>query len=130
MSQLADQVASAVSPSTSVVLNTENISSVDAASANLIESAMKSALQSHSFHLAPPGSITAKPPVRLTLTLSEAANTYVWVVRIFDDADDSKSTSAGMVSVSKGDSPESHSSREYLSLERRLVWKQSSPFLD
>ena len=128
--QLAGKVASAVSPSVPVELNFENSSALDAASAGAIESAMKSALESHSFHLVSPGAIAAKVPVRLAFTLSESVASYVWVVRMVSEAANVDSFSPAIVSVSKSDSFGNRSGSEYVSLEKRVIWKQPRQFLD
>ena len=130
VSQLAGKVASSLSPSVAIELSFENASSLDSASAGAIESLMRSALESHSFHVAKPGAIAAKAPARVIFTLSESATSYVWAVRIVGDAPNSESIPPAVVAVAKLDSLGSGSPSEYVSLEKRLVWKQPGEFLD
>ncbi len=130
VNQLAAKIASTVSPSAPVEFNFENNSSLDAVSAGAVESALRSALESHSFHLVSPGAIAAKAPVLVTFTLSESAANYVWVVRVSSDPAGADSISPAIVSVAKLDSFGARSGSEYVSLEKSLIWKQPRQFLD
>jgi hypothetical protein len=130
VNQLAGKVASSLSPSAPLQVDFENTSSLDAASAAAIHSAIRAALVSHSFHLVSPGAISAKTPARVIFTLSESAANYVWVVRIASDTADAESAPPAVVAVAKLDNFGSASISEHISLEKRLVWKQPSEFLD
>jgi hypothetical protein len=130
VNQLAGKVASALSPSAPIELSFENTSSLDAASAAAINSSMRAALASHSFHLVAPGAISAKTPARVIFTLSESTASYVWIVRVVGEDTNADSIPPAMVAVAKLDNLGSTSTNGYISLEKRLVWKQPGEFLD
>jgi hypothetical protein len=130
VAQLADKIAAAVSPSTPVTLDIENISSLDALHAAGLRAGLQGELQRHSFHLAPAGSAAGPSAVQLRLTLSESADSWVWVVQYFTNASDPKSNSAIIVSAPRTAVAEGESDQSFLSLGKRLVWKQPDKFLD
>jgi len=130
VSQLADHVAAAVSPSTPVTLDVKNISTLDSSDASRIVAAFQNKLQQHSFTLAPSGSSADRSTVPLRLTLSESADAYLWAIQIFNNARDPISFSTGLVSVSKENTVANGINQPFLSLDKRLVWKQPDKFLD
>jgi hypothetical protein len=130
VNQLAGKIAPALSPSAPIELSFENTSSLDSSSAGAIESLMRTALESHSFHLTAPGSISAKAPARVIFTLAESATSYVWAVRVVGDAPSSDPVPPAVVAIAKVSSLGNGSSSEYISLEKRLIWKQPGEFLD
>jgi hypothetical protein len=130
VAQLADKISAAVSPSTPVSLDVENISSLDASHAAGLRAGLQGELQRHSFRLAPAGSAAAPSAVQLRLTLSESADSFVWVVQYFANTSDPKSNSAIIVSVPRTALAEGESDESFLSLGKRLVWKQPEKFLD
>jgi hypothetical protein len=130
VSQLADNVAAAVSPSTPVTLDAKNISALDSSDTNRIIAAFQSKLQQHSLTVVPSGSSAGRSTVPLRLTFSESADAYLWVIQIFNNVRDPNSFSSGIVSVSKGNISANGIDQPSLSLDQRFVWKQSEKFLD
>jgi hypothetical protein len=130
VSQLADHVAAAVSPSTPITLDVKNISALDSSDANLVVAEFQSKLQQHSLTLTSPGSSAGRSAVPLRLTLSESSDAYLWVLQIFNNVRDPNSFSAAIVSVSKGNISANATDQPFLSLDKRLVWTQLEKFLD
>jgi hypothetical protein len=130
VTQLADQVAAAVSASTPVTLDVKNISALDPSDANRIVAAFQGELRRHSLGLASAGSLAGRTTVPLRLTLSESADAYLWAIQIFNNARDPISFSTGLVSVSKENTVANGINQPFLSLDERLVWKQPDKFLD
>jgi hypothetical protein len=130
VTQLADNVAAAVSPSTPVTLEVKNLSSLDPSDANRIVAAFQNELQRHSLNLVSIGSLTGRTAVPLRLTLSESAGAYLWAIQIFNNARDPNSFSTGIVSVSKENAAANGINQPFLSLDKRLVWKQPNKFFD
>lgn len=130
VSQLADNVAAAVSPSTPVTLDIKNLSSLDPSDANRIASAFQNELQHHSLNLVSAGSLAGRTAIPLHLTLSESAGAYLWVIQIFNNPRDPNSFSAGIVSVSKKNASAIETDQPFVSLDQRLVWRQPGKFLD
>jgi hypothetical protein len=129
VTQLAGKIAASTSP-TRATLSVKNISSLDASYATAVELALEHELQRHSFQLASAGSAAAQSAVLLQLTFSESADAYIWVVQVFNNSIDPKSSSATIVSVPKTDLAGDETDRPFLSLEKRLVWKQPEKFFD
>jgi hypothetical protein len=129
VAKLADEVAAATSP-TSVILDVENISSLDVSSAGAIEAAVRVQLQRHSFSFAAEDSAAAQSVVRLQLSLSESAAEYVWVVQIINDQSDGAVAPLMIVAAPKADFADARAEARTLSLEKRFVWKQAERFLD
>jgi hypothetical protein len=130
VTQLADQVAAAVSASSPVTLDVKNISALDSADANRIIAAFQNKLQQHSLTLASPGSLVGRSAVPLRLTLSESAAAYLWAIQIFNNPHDPNSFSTAIVSVSKENVSTNEIDQPFLSLDKRFVWKQPGKFLD
>ena len=82
VAQLADKIAASVSPSAPITLDLKNISSLDASYTGAIENAFQSSLRGHSFNVVSSNSASAPTATQLHLTLSESANSYIWVVEI------------------------------------------------
>jgi hypothetical protein len=130
VSQLADHVAAAVSPSTPLVLDVKNISALDSSDTNRIIAAFQSKLQQHSLTLASAGSSAGRSAVPLRLTFSESADAYVWVIQIFNNVRDPNSFSSDIVSLSKGNISANGIDQPALSLDKRFVWQQPGKILD
>jgi hypothetical protein len=124
--RLADKIAATLSPSTPLRLEVKNISSLDTPYASAVELALENELRRHSFHLVSAGSSAAGLP----LTLSESVDRFVWVVQYSNNATDPQSSMAAIVAVPKADLADGQADEPLLSLEKRLVWKQSGKFLD
>jgi hypothetical protein len=129
MAKLGDEVAAVMSP-TSVAVNVQNISSLDASYAAAIGTALRGQLQHHSFALSAANSAAAQPAVPLLLTLSESVGEYLWVIQIPGDATDAKPSTTMIVSVSKSNFSEATRDQQSLSLEKRFVWQQPERFID
>jgi hypothetical protein len=128
--QLADKIAASKNPSTPVILEVKNISSLDDSYVAALDGAFQQLLKAHSFQVLPSSSLAAASAVRLRLTLSESAEGDVWVVEIPGSSDDSGRSPSFIVSVPKNELTNGGSDSEYLSLEKRFVWKQPEKFLD
>jgi hypothetical protein len=127
--QLADKIAASKSPSTPVMLEVKNISSLDDSYVGALDSAFQRLLKAHSFQVLSSSSPAAASAVQLHLTLSESVEGYVWVVEILGTSDDSGRASNLIVSVPKNEITNGGSDLEYVSLEKRFVWKQPEKFL-
>jgi hypothetical protein len=130
VSQLADNVAAAVSPSTPVTLDIKNLSSLDPSDAHRIASAFQNELQHHSLNLVSAGSLAGRTAIPLHLTLAESTDAYLWTIQIFNNPHDPNSFSTGIVSVSKENISASGIDQPFLSLDKRFVWKQPVEILD
>lgn len=129
VSELADKIAAGMSPTT-VKLDVESVSSLDASYVAAVGSALRGQLQSHSFSLASPSSTAAQSAVQLQLTLSESATEYVWVIQVVNDSPDANSVPAMIVSVRKADFAGAEPTEGSLTLAKRFAWKQPQKFLD
>src|SRR5271155_944981 len=127
--ELADKIAAAVSPTAPVALDVKNISSLDAANADSIRTALENELRRHRFQIAPANSGGTQPAVRLQFTLSESADRYVWVVQISNDSQNPASISPIIVPVPRTVAMEENTDQPLLSLEKRITWKQADRFL-
>lgn len=123
MDQLADKVAASQSPSTPIMLEMKNISSLDASYAGLIKERFEGTLRSHSFNVLSSTSVGAQTATVLHLTLAESSDSFVWTVEI-------PATSALIVSVPRKGLTNGVHDSQYLSLEKRFVWEQPEKFLD
>jgi hypothetical protein len=126
---LADEVAAAMSP-TSVTLEVENISSLDASHVGAIGVALREQLQHHSFEFGSASSTAKESAVQLRFTLSESVTEFVWIIHVFNDSGDASSTPTMIVAVSKSGFDAVETDEQSLSLEKRLVWKQPEKLLD
>jgi hypothetical protein len=129
LSELTDKVAASKSPSP-ITLEVKNISSLDASNVLLLAATFQRLLKEHSFQVLSYTSATAPAMDQVRLTLSESADSYVWVVEIPGTSDDSSRTPALIVSVPKAELTSVGSDSEYLSLDKRFVWRQREKFLD
>ena len=129
MARLVDKIAAAMSPTT-IKLDVESISSLDASYVAAVAAALRSQLQAHSFSLASPNTAAAESSVQLQLTLSESAAEYVWVIQVVDDSLHVNPLPAMIVAVPKSDFTEAEPSEQSLTLAKQLVWAQPQKFLD
>ncbi|MGA9890258.1 MAG: hypothetical protein WBQ31_22355, partial [Candidatus Acidiferrales bacterium] len=111
MSQLADKIASEISP-TAVTLDVESISSLDPPNVAAIGTALQSQLQRHSFSVISSNSQAAESAVSLQLTLSESVGEYVWVIQIFNHTSKTSAIPALIVSVPKSDFTEAEKNEQ------------------
>lgn len=130
VAQLADKIAASVSPATPLTLEVKNISSLDASYTGAIENAFQSSLRGHSFNVVSSNPASAPTAIQLRLTLSESAASFIWVVEISGRSPDSNPNLAAIVSVPRNDVTSDASDSQYLSLEKRFIWKQPENFLD
>jgi hypothetical protein len=129
LSELTDKVAASKSPSP-VTLEVKNISSLDASDVVSLAATFQGLLKDHSFQVLSHASPTAPAMDQLRLTLSESADSYIWVVQIPGTSDDPSRSPALLVSVPKAELTNVGSDSEFLSLEKRFVWRQPEKFLD
>jgi hypothetical protein len=102
-------------------LQVDNISSLGALDVSAIESAFQAQLGQR-LHLVPgPAAKT-----QITVTLSEGVGGYVWVAQVRSGA----SEQVAMISIPKEAASAAQRERPALSLQRKLIWSQSQPFLD
>lgn len=130
VAQLADKIAASVSPSTPVTLDVKNISSLDESNAGTIENAFQSSLRAHSFNVVSSNSASAQTATQLHLTLSESADSFIWVAEIPGKSPDSDPSLTSIVSVPRNGVTDDAPDSQYLSLEKRFIWKQPERFLD
>jgi hypothetical protein len=129
LSELTDKVAASKSPSP-ITLDVKNISSLEAPNVLLLTATFQRLLKDHSFQVFSYASATAPAMDQVRLTLSESADSYVWVVEIPGTSDDSSRTPALIAAVPKAELTSVGSDSEFLSLEKQFVWRQPERFLD
>jgi hypothetical protein len=130
MNQLSDRVAASESPSTPISLEMKNISSLDASYAERIKLAFEASLRAHSFNVVSAASVPAQTITALRLTLAESTDTFVWAVEIPAKSSDSNPSLVSIVSVRRNALTNDVPDSQYLSLEKRFIWKQPETFLD
>ena len=118
---LADNIAAAASPSKTISLDVKNVSSLGQADAGAIRHELEAELAHHSIRV---GTAT-ETAVRVSVTLSESADKYVWVAEIgIGDTrrvaivDTARSRDTADVGISS------------MTLQRNLLWVQPEPMLD
>ena len=125
VAELAEKIAAAASPATPVRLELRNISSLDASYAAAIRAALVNDLRSHSFRVE-----STDTGDLLQLTLSESADSYVWVAEMARKSQDQASAPTIIVAVPRTDLSSNGAESQSLSLEKRLIWEQPEKFLD
>jgi hypothetical protein len=130
MDQLADKVAASQGPSTPITLEMKNISSLDASYAERIKLAFEWSLRAHSFDVVSAASPPAQTTTALRLTLAESTDSFVWAVEIPAKSLDSSPSLVSIVSVRRNALTNDVPDSQYLSLEKRFLWKQPETFLD
>jgi hypothetical protein len=130
VAQLADKVAATVSPSTPIALDVKNISSLDASYTSAVELSLEKQLQHHSFDTTSTGPAAAQSVVQLRLTLSESADSYVWVIQTLGGSEGASRSSPVIVAVPRSQSTDDTAGRPLVFLDKQFVWKQPIKFLD
>jgi hypothetical protein len=129
--QLSDKIAAAMSPTKPISLDVKNISSLSAGDAASIRGALEEQLGRHSFKFGPVNTNSGPESLaELNLTLSESVGGYVWVVQILNNRDGSTALPTMIAFVPKVGASDTRSSEEFLSIEKRFIWKQGEKFLD
>jgi hypothetical protein len=124
---LADRIAAMVSPTKPVGFSLKNISSLDAADADVVRAALETQLAQHHFHL----SHAATVETHIDVTLSDSSDTYMWVAQVRNKGDmDSQEPEIAVVSVAKATGPGSAKAGETLTIHKTLVWSQAAKFFD
>lgn len=118
---LAEDIVAAVSPARTVSLDVRNISSLAPSDAAVIRHELESELARRGIHFGP----LSATEVRVEVTLSESADTYVWIAEIA--AGESK-----QVAMADGvRSPDvARLARSSMTLQRNLLWVQPEAMLD
>lgn len=116
---LAEKIASAAGSSRTISFELKNISSLDSSAASQVRQAIESELAGRGFKPVASG-------LRVRLTLSEGAEGYIWVA----ECEVADGTKLAIVSAPKEAIGAADQAKASLSLDKRLVWKQSGKFLD
>jgi len=119
---LAEKIAAAVKPSRAISLEINNISSLGAADVEAIRKALETELQNEGLRIVPGEGVE--------VTLSENSDGYVWVAETPRDSKQKNSSKVAIISVSKRAVISTGGTAESLVLSKRLVWQQSTEFLD
>jgi hypothetical protein len=120
---LADKIAAAVKPSRIISLEVKNISSLGPADVEAIRVALEAELQTGGLRIVPGGADDQ-------VTLSENTDGYVWVSETPRNTKRGDPSKVAIVSVSKVARISTDGKAESLALSKRLVWQQSTEFLD
>jgi hypothetical protein len=120
---LAEKIAATEKPPRSISLEIKNISSVGAADVEAIRKALETELQTEGLRIVP-------GEVDVEVTLSENSDGYVWVAETRRDSKQKNSSKVAIISVSKRAVISTGGTAESLALSKRLVWQQSTEFLD
>ncbi len=115
---LAEKIAAAVKPSRAVSLEFKNISSLGASEVEAIRVVLETELTSRGLRLGSSG-------VAVEVTLSENVESYIWVAKIGK----SDTSRIELVQVTKANDL-SLSIRPTPLLQRKIVWRQETQFLD
>jgi hypothetical protein len=115
---LAEKIVAAVKPSRAISLEIKNISSLGAADVEAIRVALEEELTGRGFQLSSGGSA-------VEVTLSENVESYVWVAKI--GKGDTSRIELVQVSMANDLSP---SIKPTPLLQRKIVWRQDTQFLD
>jgi hypothetical protein len=115
---LAEKIAAAVKPSRTISLEIKNISSLGTADVEAIHAALENELRGHGFQLGSSGS-------GVEVTLSENVERYIWVAKI--GKGDTSRIELVQVTMANDVSP---SNKPTPLLQRKIVWRQETQFLD
>lgn len=115
---LAEKIVAAVKPSRAISLQIKNISSLGAADVEAIRPALEEELRGRGFQLGSSGSA-------VEVTLSENVEGYVWVAKI--GGGDTSRIELIQVTMANDLSP---SIKPTPLLQRKIVWRQDTQFLD
>jgi hypothetical protein len=120
---LAEKIVTAVKPSRAISLEIKNISSLGAADVEAIRKALETELQTDGLRIVP-------GEVDVEVTLSENSDGYIWVAETRRDSKQKNSSKVAIISVSRRAVILAGVNTESLALSKRLVWQQSTEFLD
>lgn len=120
---LAEKIVATVKPSRTVALEVKNISSLGPADVEVILAALETELQTAGLRIVPGGA-------DVQVTLSENTNGYVWVSETPRNTKREDPPKVAIVSISKVARISTEGKTESLALSKRLVWQQSTEFLD
>jgi hypothetical protein len=115
---LAEKIAASVKPSRAISFEIKNISSLGTADVEAIRAALEKELADRGLRLGSAG-------VGVEVTLSENVEGYVWVAKIGK----SDTSRIEFVQVTKANDP-SPSIKPTPLLQRKIVWRQDTQFLD
>jgi len=116
---LAGEIAAAVKPSRAISLNVKNISSLSAEEVGVIRKALETELATQGLQI-------RSGEAELRVTLSENAESYVWVAES-RRGDDQRTV---VVRVEKSREPKRNAAKQSVVLYRDLIWQQSQPIMD
>src|ERR1700751_4245752 len=120
---LAEKIVTSVKPSRAISLEINNMSSLGAADVEAIRKALETELQNEGLRIVP-------GEEGVEVTLSENSDGYVWVAETRRDSKQKNSSKVAIISVSKRAVISTGGNAESLALSKRLVWQQSTQFLD
>ena len=132
--ELAEKIATATGATRSISLDVRNISSLGVSAATSARLALISELTQRHFQIVQTTpyttATTAAANAHVRVTFSEGIKGLVWVAEI--GAVDGSNTPGQVVIVelSKPDDDVAHSSKDSLSISKKLVWEQADRFLD
>jgi hypothetical protein len=119
---LAENIAAAARPARTISLDVKNISSLASTDAGVVQQALESDLTHRGFHFDAASSAEA----RVEVTLSEAAEKYVWVAETHvGDAD-----RVAIFDVVRTPDFSTQKEVDSVVLDRKLVWQQPGKILD
>lgn len=119
---LANKLAGTLPPHARLSVDAKNLSSLSPPDAKAIDALLKTELTRRGFRLAG----RTSTDVRIRFTLSESAESYVWVAE--RESDDSSGPS--IVSAPKVHNVTPKGSQKSLTLDARLIWTQPQMLLD
>jgi hypothetical protein len=121
VSSLVGKIVGIADASQPASLQVNNISSLGPLDVSAIESAFQTQLGQH-IHLV----TAAEAKTQIVVTLSESAAGYVWVAQVRSGS----SEQVAMIAIPKEAPGAAQRERPAMSLQRKLIWSQSEPFLD
>ncbi len=122
LSSFADKIAAGAKPAKTFSLDVRNISSLNDGEVDGVRQMLVADLSNIGFR------ITKKQPAdaQLQLTLSESADSYVWVAEIRRG----ETSDVVMVSAQRGAIKKPSAKQPSLTLRRKLIWEQDARILD
>jgi hypothetical protein len=123
---LAARIASEAHPQGTIALDVRNLSTISSQDAMSIRLTLESELKQREFRILPRGSTDNQVQV----SLSESAETYVWVAKVIRAQGDEREPQVVMVTVERAVNGRGEEKTDSLSLNRKLVWEQRAKILD
>jgi hypothetical protein len=120
---LAEKIVAGVKPSRTISLEIKNISSLGAADVEAIRKALETELQAEGLRIVP-------GEADVEVTFSENSDGYIWAAETLRDSKQKDSSRVAIIYVSRGTVVWTGGTTESLVLSKRLVWQQSTEFLD